>query len=74
MLSGSNTSVPGLCMCYLVLIPQVAVSLSVLIPVYLGYVGVAFWFFWRAVMETALLLFTKVKVRQYVSDIMYNYV
>ena len=49
------------------LIPQVAVSLSVLIPVYLGYVGVAYWFFQRAAIETGLLLFTNVKVKQCVS-------
>lgn len=40
------------------LIPRdIGISLGVVVPVYLGYVGVACWFFCRASMATALTLF-----------------
>lgn len=47
------------------LVPRdVSLSLCVMVPVYVGYVGVAFWFFCCAAMETVMVIFTSHKIRK----------
>ncbi len=46
-------------MLVLIFSPQIGTSVAVHVPVYLGYLCVAYWHFKSATMETSLVLFRK---------------
>ena len=43
------------------------ISLFVKVPIFIGYIGVAVWFFCHAAMETALVISTRHKLKNKVS-------